>query len=197
MSLYTFTKYNYSLPYSHGQGESYYINNIHGHSVHVLKVGHGKYSKENGSLLGSSRDLTCREDGNDLDILDKIRCPNPRFRSSNSSFPLDRFTVRKDTFILPAGGYVVVQFRSNNPGFFKCFIELYYRQGMSMIIREAVDQIIAPPEEMKTCNSFIMDVDDFMTVIEDKRGSGYSVATSTSLLLFSNVVAITLLLQLL
>jgi hypothetical protein len=84
--VFTFTKYNYSLPYSHGQGESYYINNIHGHSVHVLKVGHGKYSKENGSLHHSSPDLTCREDGNDLGTLDINRCPNPRFRSSNTIF---------------------------------------------------------------------------------------------------------------
>ena len=128
---------------------------IHGHSVHVLKYGYGQYSSENGSLLGSSRDLTCRDDGNDLYILDKIRCPKPRFRSPNTTFPLDPFTVRKDTFVLPAGGYVVVQFRSNNPGywFFHCHVEL-------PIIREEVDKVISAPSEMKPCGTFQMDVDN-------------------------------------
>ena len=100
---------------------------IHGHSVHVLKVGYGEYSSENGALLGSSRDLTCTKDGDDADILDKICCPNPRFRYPNTSFPLDWFTVRKDTFIVQSGGYLVVQFRSNNPGywFFHYHVELH------------------------------------------------------------------------
>ena len=171
---------------------------IHGHSVHVLKFGYGEYSSENGSLLGSSRDLTCTKDGDDFNTLDKIRCPNPRFRYSNMSFSLDKFTVRKDTFILPAGGYVVVQFRSNNPGywFFQCYIELYNRQGMSMIIREGVNQIIPPPEEMKTCNSFIWQVEDFIAATEDNNGHGFAAtATSTSLLLVSSLVAITFLLR--
>ena len=53
---------------------------IHGHSVHVLKFDYGEYS--NGSLLGSSRDLTCTEDGDDFDTLG---CPNPCFRYSNMS----------------------------------------------------------------------------------------------------------------
>jgi FtsP/CotA-like multicopper oxidase with cupredoxin domain len=138
---------------------------IHGHSVHVMKVGYGQYSSENGSLLGSSRDLTCRDDGNDLDILDKIRCPKPRFRFPNTTFPLDPFTVRKDTFVLPAGGYVVVQFRSNNPGywFFHCHVELHQREGMVLIIREATDKVISAPSEMKTCSNFEIDIANILT----------------------------------
>ena len=119
-----------------GRGVWSHSLHIHGHSVYVLKVGFGEYSSENRSLIHSSRDLTCTEDGNDFDILDNIRCPSPHFRFPNTSFPLDKLTVRKDIFILPAGGYVVVQFRSNDPGywFLQCYIEPYNRQGMSMII---------------------------------------------------------------
>ena len=168
---------------------------IHGHSVYILKVGYGEYSSENGSLIRSSRDLTCTKDGNDNDILDNIRCPNPRFRFPNISLPLDELTVRKDTFILPAGGYVVVQFRSNNPGywFLQCYIELYNRQGMSMIIREAVDEITPPPEEMKTCNSFIWSVEDFMALMEDKKGRGFAVIPSVLFLFWSNAAVMLLL----
>ena len=146
---------------------------IHGHSVHILGVGHGEYSSEDGALTKSSRDLTCTKDGDDADILDDIRCPNPRFRSPNTSFPLDQFTVRKDTFIVPAGGYVVVQFRSDNPGYwlFHCHNEIHQREGMALVIREDVDNIKSPPEEMETCNSFIWDVHDFMASLEEERGS--------------------------
>ena len=148
---------------------------IHGHSVHILSVGYGEYSDEYGSLEASSRDLTCTENENDTDILDDDRCPNPRFRSStNTTFPLNQFMVRKDTFNVPAGGYVVVQFRSDNPGywFFHCHTLLHQREGMALVIREDVDNIFRPPQEMETCNSFIWDVDDFMEAIQDERGSG-------------------------
>ena len=141
---------------------------IHGHSVHVLKYGYGEYSSEDGSLTGSSRDLTCTEDGDDLQTLDDIRCPNARFRSSNTTFSLDKFTVRKDTFVVAAGGYVVVQFRSDNPGYWLSHghMELHQREGMALVIREAVDKIMEPPDEMETCNSFIWDVHDFMSAIK-------------------------------
>ena len=141
---------------------------IHGHSVHVLKIGYREYSSEDGFLTGSSRDLTCTEDGDDLETLDDIRCPKPRFRSSNTTFSRDKFTVRKDTFIVPSGGYVVVQFRSDNPGYWlpHCHIEVYQREGMALVIREGVDKIMEPPDEMKTCTSFIWDVHDFMSAIK-------------------------------
>ena len=141
--------------------------------MHVLKVGYGQYSSDDGSLLGSSRDLTCTEDGDDSDILDDIRCPNPRFRSPDTSFPIDKYTVRKDTFILPAGGYVVVQFRSNNAGywFMHCHVELHQREGMVLIVREAVDKITSPPSEMKTCSTFEWDISDFLKSFESGSGN--------------------------
>ena len=59
---------------------------------------------------------------------------------------------------------MVVQFRSDNPGYwlFHCHNGVHQREGMALIIREDVDNIKSPPEEMETCNSFIWDVHDFM-----------------------------------
>jgi hypothetical protein len=133
-----------------------------------------------GRLVSSTRDLTCTEDGDDTETLDKNRCPNPRFRSSNTTFPLDKYTVRKDIFILPAGGYVVVQFRSDNPGYwlFHCHIHLHHREGLALVIREDVENFKRPPEEMETCNSFIWDVNDFMEAIQEEQGSGSFVIPS-------------------
>ena len=164
---------------------------LHGHSVHVLSIGRGGYSSENGRLVSSSRDLTCTEDGNDMETIDDNRCSIPRFRSStNTTFPLDSFTVRKDTFIVPAGGYVVVQFRSDNPGYWllHCHNELHQREGMALVIREDVGNINRPPEEMETCNSFIWDVDDFMEAIQDERGSGSVVFPSILMCIFGVVL---------
>ena len=154
---------------------------LHGHSVHVLSIGRGGYSSENGRLVSSSRDLTCTEDGNDMETIDDNRCPHPRFRSStNTTFPLDSFTIRKDTFVVPAGGYVVVQFRSDNPGYWllHCHLHLHLREGLALIVREDVDNTNRPPQEMETCNSFIWDVDDFMEAIQEERGSGLVVIPS-------------------
>ena len=68
---------------------------------------------------------------------------------------------------------MVVQFRSDNPGYwlFHCHNEIHRSGGMSLIIREDIDNIKSPPEEMGTCNSFIWDVHDFMASLEEERGS--------------------------
>ena len=42
---------------------------------------------------------------------------------------------------------------------------------MALIMREAVDEINPPPEEMKTCHSFMWEVDDFMSAIEGDSAS--------------------------
>ena len=45
-------------------------------------------------------------------------------------------TIRKDTIIVPAGGYVRVQFIANNPGywFLHCHLEPHQVEGMSVLI---------------------------------------------------------------
>ena len=165
---------------------------LHGHSAHVLKVGYGEYSSENGSLIASSRDLTCSETGDDEETLDKNRCPSPRFRSPDISLPLDEFTVRKDTIIVPSGGYVVLKFHSNNPGFwlFHCHVELHQREGMALVIREAVDEINSPPEEMETCGTFLWDIDEFMLAMNGDSGA---CKITVSVLLYSAVLIASLL----
>lgn len=158
---------------------------IHGHSVHILKVGFGQYSSETGALVASSPDITCAKDGNDEGSLDEMRCLHPRLRSSNQTFPLDKFTVRKDTFTVPAGGYVILQFRSDNPGYwlFHCHVQLHQRDGMAFVIKEAVEKVRAPPQEMKFCNSFLWEVEEYMAAIAgDSSGGGHLSIPITSMI---------------
>ena len=48
--------------------------------------------------------------------------------------------ARKDTVIVPFGGYVVVRFIVDNPGwwFMHCHIEIHTLEGMSVVINEVV-----------------------------------------------------------
>ena len=44
----------------------------------------------------------------------------------------------KDTVMVPYGGYVVVYFKADNPGywFLHCHIEVHQLEGMGVVIRE-------------------------------------------------------------
>ena len=56
----------------------------------------------------------------------------------------------KDTVIVPVGGYVVIRFRADNPGwwFLHCHIEPHQLEGMSMVVREGT-----PPDSFPKCGS--------------------------------------------
>ena len=60
---------------------------------------------------------------------------------------LKTYTVHKDSVGVPAGGYVVIQFVANNPGywFLHCHMEGHSMVGMAVIINEASDRHNPPP----------------------------------------------------
>ena len=54
--------------------------------------------------------------------------------------------VRKDTVIVPAGGYVVIAFVGDNPGYWflhsvHCHIEMHQLEGMAVIIQEYIAKL--------------------------------------------------------
>ena len=59
----------------------------------------------------------------------------------------------KDTVLVPAGGYAVVYFRANNPGywFLHCHIEVHQLEGMAVVINEAPANHNPPPVGMDRC----------------------------------------------
>jgi len=137
---------------------------LHGHSFHVVATGYGKYSNETGFLEQSTRDITCRNDENDYDTLDNYTCTSPQWRDGYApNITFNEYTVRKDTIIVPAGGYVAIQFISDNPGywFLHCHIEVHQLEGMTMVINEAQMQQNPSPDGMRTCGNFVWNVSDF------------------------------------
>ena len=108
---------------------------LHGHSFYIVHVGYGTY--EDGVLKNNSLDVVC----------DSSLCMNPRWRNGTpsavtvamaSSGKLIDTAVRKDTVIVPAGGYVVIAFIADSPGywFMHCHIEVHQLEGMAVIIQE-------------------------------------------------------------
>ena len=86
--------------------------------------------------------------------------------------PVSRI-VRKDTIIIPAGGYVVIQFLANNPGywFMHCHIIFHTLSGMAVIINEAPDRHNPPPPKMCTCKNFSWSLEEFYRSLEAAKST--------------------------
>lgn len=67
--------------------------------------------------------------------------PVPYDPSTNDSFP--QYPPRRDTFILPPQGYLVLRFVADNPGvwLFHCHIDWHLSQGLAMQLVEAPEQL--------------------------------------------------------
>ena len=120
---------------------------LHGHYFQVVAIGYGTYNQSNGFLLSRNEDIDCGD----------ALCSSPGWRGGKQpTFTTNDKAVFKDTVIVPAGGYVVVQFRSNNPGFWfmHCHIVPDLIEGMAVVINEVEKFQNSPPEGMSMCGDF-------------------------------------------
>ena len=126
---------------------------LHGHHFHVVEIGYGSYYPNNGSLKGRSSEVSC----------DDALCSSPAWSTSRQTFPMNETTVRKDTIIVPAGGYVVLHFLSNNPGFWfmHCHIISDMLNGMSVVINEVESRHNPAPAGFPTCGGFLLSRDQY------------------------------------
>ena len=127
---------------------------LHGHSFHVVKIGHGKYAP-NGSLTTPTTDLECEAPC--------LRPPTWANGEPPEGLEITNTTIRKDTIIVPAGGYVVIDFIANSPGywFLHCHIESHQLEGMALVINEVNSMQNSPPDGLTTCGSFNWSVEEF------------------------------------
>lgn len=136
---------------------------LHGHSYHVVYIGYGQYNAS-GQIVNETADIDCGTG---------LLCVNPKW--ANGIVPqgvLDRTAngsvissaIRKDTVIIPAGGYVVIAFQANNPGYWimHCHIESHLLDGMAVIVQEyPPGQHWSPPNGMNLHGSFKWTIDDY------------------------------------
>ena len=153
---------------------------LHGHSYHIVYVGYGKYNDTTGQLIVFTDDIDCGN-GN--------LCVNPKWKNGVPQAVLNRTSngqvissaIRKDTVIIPAGGYVVIAFQAINPGYWimHCHIEEHLLGGMAIIVQEySSDQQWAPPPGMNLHGSFNWNVDDYRRTLS--KGETCSMQSPTT-----------------
>ena len=117
---------------------------LHGHSFQVVDIGYGQYDTTTGIVNIANSDISCLSDD---------KCSYPRWTNGLDPFKnisITEYTIRKDTIIVPAGGYARVWIIADNPGywFLHCHIESHQMEGMSVIINELPSKQNCPPSEL-------------------------------------------------
>ena len=149
---------------SEGGGFTHPIH-LHGHHFHVLEVGYGYYFPNNGSLKRHSFDVGC----------DDAYCSSPAWNTSRRTFPMNEKTVLKDTVIVPGGGYVVLHFLSNNPGYWlmHCHIISDLLDGMAVVINEVESRHSPAPVGFPTCGRYHISQEQYYeSVLYDPDSAG-------------------------
>ena len=134
---------------------------LHGHHFYVVDVGYGDYD-ENGIYAAASDDIECIVRSNDQacpkyfttveeengELKQEIKWKNEtnpvRFNTQNKRL------VRKDTLTAPYGGYIVVRFIVDNPGWwsFHCHMQIDQSTGMAAVIKELPNELSSPNDNM-------------------------------------------------
>jgi ABC-type multidrug transport system ATPase subunit/FtsP/CotA-like multicopper oxidase with cupredoxin domain len=96
---------------------------LHGHKFEVMGVGYADFEQD-------CSILQCRSE--------------PWYRESSHAHHLVNpdTAILKDTLLIPAGGWAVVRFRADNPGWWllHCHMHIHLHDGMALVIDEAGDR---------------------------------------------------------
>ena len=123
---------------------------LHGHSFYVVKTGYPKYDNS-GAISLLNTDVTCITPNGSCQTFSTVYINDKviqELKWSDESLYDSYETVnmslaKKDTIIVPYGGYVVIRFVVNNPGwwFLHCHIEIHQFEGMSVVLKELPDEL--------------------------------------------------------
>ena len=118
---------------------------LHGHHFWIVEANYGDCTAE-GCV------------NNDIECGNTLCDENVRWSDMKRLQPVDVTSInrpRKDTVIIPPGGYVVIRFERNNPGwwFLHCHIEPHQLEGMAMVIDESVN-IPSAPADFPQCGNY-------------------------------------------
>ncbi|XP_028396428.1 laccase-3-like [Dendronephthya gigantea] len=127
---------------------------MHGHSFWVKKIAYPEYH-DNGTIKAANKDILVPECGH-AHWRDGIR---PSVEDITST------TVPKDVITVSGGGYVVIEFMVDNPGwwFMHCHIDYHLIHGMGLVIGEQTACQNPPPEKMMS------PTDEFCWTVEEFR----------------------------
>ena len=131
---------------------------LHGHTFHVVAVGYPEYDNITGFVKKRNSDISCADVNCTKEGCVNESCTRPSWKTEPMNFTINRRTIRKDTVMVPAGGYVVINFLSDNPGqwFLHCHKELHQLEGMALIVNEALEEQPNPPDGLNKCGDVDM-----------------------------------------
>eukprot|EP00923_Selenidium_pygospionis_P053642 GHVN01093217.1.p1 GENE.GHVN01093217.1~~GHVN01093217.1.p1 ORF type:complete len:461 (-),score=30.59 GHVN01093217.1:27-1235(-) len=126
---------------------------IHGHGFAVLKVGYPDYNKTTGKWTKPNEEVIC----------DNVYCNPARWNGAPPTDLNQDNPPVKDTLLIPARGYAVVRFRSDNPGFWiaHCHTEQHVSDGMAIVFNEAGELHPDVPSNFPTCFHYDMSEEEF------------------------------------
>ena len=177
---------------------------LHGHSFAVLRVGYPPNDPATGryAVGRTNTDIHC----DTSDLCAAARWSNVSSADDGRQQPPPTLNVRrppvKDTVVVPVGGYVVVRFRSDNPGYWllHCHQELHSEEGMAMVFNVAPGRHRPPPAGFPTCGDFNLtageaqrylvagDEDDAGDIETENRKSGSESMNPMELRLFAVIM---------
>ena len=133
---------------------------LHAHGFAVMKMGYPSYDSETGRKLGDNDDLYCEDK----------KCTSVKWSGRRPRLNKDSPPV-KDTVTLPSGGYAVIRFRADNPGYWllHCHMESHAVGGMMLLIEEAPGEIPPTPPHFPTCIEFDWSAREFDLYVKSQR----------------------------
>ncbi|XP_064605204.1 uncharacterized protein LOC135470287 [Liolophura sinensis] len=139
-----------------GKGWSHPIH-MHGHSFYVLKMGYARYNETTAKLIGDNLDIDCRGNPDRT----KSFCNNATWTNSSwlhgnvPDVELEK-PPRKDTLIVPTGGYAVIRIKADNPGIWTlhCHIQIHNMDGMVMLLNESYSETPKIPNNFPSCRNY-------------------------------------------
>ena len=178
---------------------------LHGHSFYVVKIGLPDINETTGFLDCFSTDIKCTTNPpvercayvNNSELT--YTCPATEWAdgkkytypsattdgnipNTTNSNKIDPQTPRKDTIIVPAGGYAIIDIVADNPGiwFMHCHVESHLAEGMAVVFNEADPNQRPSPPEMRQCGNFEPAFQDFYDWLEFSPENPTATLTKTT-----------------
>ena len=128
---------------------------MHGHSYEVLAMGFAEQNVTQTTALHESVSKAISQSSSPFICENPPTCSRLR-RNADVPIPANPVPTRKDTVIVPAGGFVWIRLVADNPGwwFVHCHIEPHQLGGMAMMLFEDPHNQPKHPADFPICHSY-------------------------------------------
>ena len=104
--------------------------------------------------MRNHKDINCPNDS--MHFCNNVGWSDERLKNGNISNANLKNPVKKDTIIVPCGGYTTIRFLADNPGYWMmhCHIDNHHANGMALVIKEGTQEQIkslVKLDEINTC----------------------------------------------